>query len=195
MQRFIKLILVLALSLGAFSIVNAQDQKPISPEKRKLIAELISLTKAGAQVTEISDTLLESMEKSYPLVIKQSLRSYDQMSQSEQDKISASLTESYLSFSKKFRKRLPQVINYEQFVNDLVYPLYDKYYSEKELADLVAFYKTETGQKVVTTMPILMAESTKLSETLLVPKLLELVDKIIKEELNNFEEELTKDEG
>lgn len=38
-------------------------------------------------------------------------------------------------------------------------PLYTKYYTEKEIEDLTAFYKSPTGKKMVETMPDLMKES------------------------------------
>ncbi len=195
MKRFIKLTLIIAFVLSVISISSAQEQDTISPEKRKLIAELLVLTKTGAQVVQITDSMLDSMERTYPIIIKQTLDSDGQLSKVDQDKLSARLAASYRSFSKKFRERLPKEIDYAQFVEDMVYPLYNKYFTEKELADLIAFYKTETGQKIVTAMPVLFAESTKLSETLLVPKLMKLVDEIIKEEINTFEEDLAKDEG
>jgi hypothetical protein len=39
--------------------------------------------------------------------------------------------------------------------------LYDKYFSEQELTDLVAFYRSATGQKALMVMPELLAESVR----------------------------------
>ncbi len=192
-QKIIKVALLFICVLSINSYVAAQNT--ISPEKKKLITELISLTKAGVQAAEISDTMLDSMERTYPIILKQSLKSSGQLSQSEQDKFSDRLTLSFKTFSRRFREELPAVIDYEKYVNDMVYPLYDKYFTAKELADLVAFYKTETGQKIVTTMPQLVVESTKISETLLVPKLIKLADKLIQEEIKNLEREIVKEDG
>ncbi len=183
-KKLFQVTIVLVFIVAANNFTQAQNS--ISPEKRKLIAELITLTKADTQVVEITDTMLESMEKTYPLIIKQTLAGNGQLDKIEQDKLAARMISSFQSFSKKFRERLPKEINYGQFIKDAVYPLYDKYFTEKELADLVAFYKTETGQKIVSTMPKLFAESTAMSEKFLLPKVLELVDKIVKEELDTF---------
>ena len=35
----------------------------------------------------------------------------------------------------------------------LAQPIYDKNFTEKEIGDLLAFYQTETGKKVITVMP------------------------------------------
>jgi len=42
---------------------------------------------------------------------------------------------------------------------DLIVPLYDKYLSDKEIKDLIQFYRTPLGQKSVQVMPKLIAES------------------------------------
>ena len=55
----------------------------------------------------------------------------------------------------------------EENVNDLfnrMIPLYSKYYNEKEINDLIVFYKTPTGKKMVETMPQVMNESMKIGE-------------------------------
>ncbi|MGI8670641.1 MAG: DUF2059 domain-containing protein [Aridibacter sp.] len=184
MRKFLQLTIILVFIIAANNFAQAQDS--ISPEKRKLIAELVTLTKADTQVVKITDIMLASMGKTYPLIIKQTLEGNGQLDKIEQDKLAARMNASFQSFSKKFRERLPKEIDYGQFIKDTVYPLYDKYFTEKELADLVAFYKTETGQKIVSTMPELFAESTAMSEKFLLPKVLELVDKIVKEELDTF---------
>ena len=50
----------------------------------------------------------------------------------------------------------------EQNVNkmiELYIPIYDKHYTEKEIKDMIAFYKTETGRSMVKKMPALLQES------------------------------------
>src|SRR5579872_5763280 len=42
---------------------------------------------------------------------------------------------------------------------DLAVPLYDKYYSHEEIKGLIQFYQTPLGQKTLSILPKLMAES------------------------------------
>lgn len=195
MKKILKLTLTIAFLISLNSFAVAQDKKEISEEKQNLIAELIEITQTNKQILEITDNLLESMERTYPLVLERSIRKDSNLTQIQQEEISRKATESFKSFNKKFRERLPKEIDYGQYVKDTVFPLYDKFFTEKELADLIAFYKTETGKKVVVTMPKLFAESTKLAETILLPKVLKLVDKILKEEIKVLEDSLKKNEG
>jgi uncharacterized protein len=42
---------------------------------------------------------------------------------------------------------------------DLIVPIYDKYFSDKEIKDLIQYYRTPLGQKTIEVMPKLFAES------------------------------------
>lgn len=185
MNRFIQFTLILTTIFSFAVISNAQEQDKISDEKRRLIAELIVLTKTDQQIVEITDTMLATLEKNYPIIVEQTLARNNDLSVSEKKDLSESMSEGFLSFSKKFRERLPKEIDYPKYVRDVVYPLYDKYFTEKELKDLIAFYRTDTGQKVITTMPQLFADSEKMSQIHLFPQVLKLVDEIFKEQMEN----------
>ncbi|KAA1158986.1 DUF2059 domain-containing protein [Pseudoalteromonas distincta] len=45
--------------------------------------------------------------------------------------------------------------------------VYDKHFSEQEIADMLAFYKTDTGQKILEKMPVVMQESMQMSQSLM----------------------------
>lgn len=42
---------------------------------------------------------------------------------------------------------------------DLLIPVYDRYYSKEDLDDLIGFYRSALGQKLLTTLPNVMRES------------------------------------
>lgn len=52
---------------------------------------------------------------------------------------------------------LKTVFNLEQIVQQML-PIYDKYYSAEELTEIIAFYKTPTGRKVIEVTPKILAE-------------------------------------
>lgn len=47
---------------------------------------------------------------------------------------------------------------FNKILNEDMAELYDKYYSKKEIKDMVRYYKTKTGQKTITTSPELQRE-------------------------------------
>ncbi|WP_294293838.1 DUF2059 domain-containing protein [uncultured Chryseobacterium sp.] len=49
-------------------------------------------------------------------------------------------------------------VSSEEF-SKLYIPIYAKYYSESDLDELIRFYKTPLGQKIITNTPLIMKES------------------------------------
>lgn len=70
---------------------------------------------------------------------------------------------SYPNISSEFWKKAISEENVNDLFNRMI-PLYSKYYNEKEINDLIVFYKTPTGKKMVETMPQVMNESMKIGE-------------------------------
>lgn len=59
---------------------------------------------------------------------------------------------------------LKVVLNVDEIIPRLV-PVYDKYFSEDELKELIAFYKGATGRKLIKVMPLIMEDSMKATES------------------------------
>lgn len=186
MKGFVRFTLVLTAVLGFVFAANAQEGPALSAEKKKLISELVVLTKTDQQIIDITDKMLESMEILYPTIVEEFMSGTPDLSAYEKELLRKEMESGYKNFSQKFRERLPVEIDYRQYVEDSIYPLYNQFFTEKELADLVAFYKTETGQKTITVMPQLFAESLKLSQQFLLPKIMDLADRIIREEMDKL---------
>jgi hypothetical protein len=49
-------------------------------------------------------------------------------------------------------------------IEELLVPIYLKYYTEKELDDMIAFYKSPTGKKMIESMPGVMQESMEIGK-------------------------------
>lgn len=179
-----KNLIIVCLFLITFTVFSGavQAQNVISENKKKLIDEIIVLSKSDQQFVEITDKMLEAMEKMSPLILTQTLENNEELSPEEKKKITDTMDVRFKTFSKKFRERFPQRIDTKKYVEDLLYPIYDKFFTEKELTDLIAFYKSETGQKFISVTPQLVEETNKITQSKLLPQVLNLVEEIIKEE-------------
>jgi len=61
---------------------------------------------------------------------------------------------------------------------ELIFKLYDNTYSEAELAEAIAFYKTSTGRKTAAFLPTLSAAAQKEFVSIVVPQLQALVQPV-----------------
>jgi uncharacterized protein len=160
----------------------AFSQEAIADEKRRLIAEIAVIFKMDTLTAQILDNVLAEMEKTYPMGFAAAVDNNPSLTPEEKARVKASSTESYSAFSRKFRKRMNESVDFSKYIQDSIYPLYDKFYTEQELRELVAFYRTPTGRKVIETLPNLHAESQKMAREKLLPQILTIVQDLIKEE-------------
>jgi uncharacterized protein len=192
-----KVISLAALSLAAaFALAppaSAQTPPPppppahvIKPEKRALIKELLELTEVAKMAAQMMDTTMAQMDTQLPQIISQSMLADPNLSPAEREQINQQVAASTARFSKRFRELLPQRVNFGQLMEELYYPLYDKHFTEAELKDLVAFYKSPTGRKFIQATPQLMQEAMAAANQVLTPKLLALLREITEEEKKNL---------
>lgn len=128
-------LMVLAFSMCVFS----QDR--IAPAKKAKIEKLIEVTgslKIGAMMGKA--------------VVNQMYQAYQKMGTSIPD-----------SVFKIMENEIGIIIDNEMKVKsgliDQICGIYDKYYSEKNIDDLLQFYNSETGKKVIATLPDVTQES------------------------------------
>ena len=179
-QLFCLIVVITASALAAM----AQDA--ISPAKRKLIAEFIVVSKIDKQMDQLLDVLFTAQDAMYAEAVRKSVERRTDLTPKKKEALELSMIEKSKAFSTKFRERLPAAVNFPDYIEQAVYPIYSKAFSEKELADMVAFYKSETGQKVMVMMPQLITESMEVAQRVLFPKVTKLVDDIIAEDLEGL---------
>lgn len=75
-------------------------------------------------------------------------------------------------------------------IEDVSYNLYDKYFTESEIRDLVMFYKSPTGRKTTAVTPDLFAESMSNTMTALKPKVAEIMSELMAEEVDRTKKAL-----
>ncbi|MHA3044068.1 DUF2059 domain-containing protein [Riemerella anatipestifer] len=64
----------------------------------------------------------------------------------------------YKGASDAFWDGLEKRIKPEELI-DIIIPIYDKYYTEEDVDELIKFYKTPVGKKVISTMPDIYRDS------------------------------------
>ena len=86
----------------------------------------------------------------------------------------------------KYRDRVVKKIDVNQLIEQVSYPIYDKYFTESELRDIIGFYKSSTGKKANAILPQLVGESMSRTNEILLPKMTSIMTEIIAEELANL---------
>ena len=191
------LLLVFALFVS-INAVNAQDpgSKPaqnISPQKLALIKQLLELTNSKKTVDAMLKAQAEQMDKQMPDMVWQmvsNMKELKALTAEQREQVRSQVIETSLRAGKRTYDLLLAKIDFNKIVEDISVPLYDKYLSENELSDLVAFYKSATGKKILDVMPNLVADSMARATEEIMPKISEVISQVQAEETDLITKEI-----
>lgn len=177
MKKILFAILTTAISSGFSVAVNAQETR-ISAEKKELIAEVITITKADKLTQDVARAVANSYNEGYPALIRSVVNARTDLTPTQK-----TMVVNYLlkrdNAAEQYRQRVLDAIDFREFVEQIYYPLYDKYFTADEIRDLIQFYRSSTGQKVLAVTPEMSAESVAITQKLLMPKIVNTSDQVI----------------
>jgi uncharacterized protein len=158
----------------------------IKPEKRALITELFTAMEADKMAQQVADVMLGQMEPHLMRALAQSIPDGARLSAAEREQFQQRMAESTTRIWRRLRELLPQRVRFSEVMEQIFFPLYDKHFTETELKELVAFYKSPTGKKFISVVPQLTQESMTKTGELVMPKLSALVNELVEEELKSL---------
>lgn len=153
----------------------------ISPAKRALIKDLLEITQASKNANQVMDSMVRA---ELPKLVSSILKSVPSLA-SDRPEAQKQFSEVASRMAVKYRDRVLQKIDLSQLIEQVSYPIYDKYFTESELRDIIGFYKSETGKKAIGVLPQIMGDSMSRTNDILLPKLSQIMTEIIAEELLN----------
>jgi hypothetical protein len=187
--KTMSLAVVLACCLAMASPGRAQNtQNTMTPEKRALINDLLKVIQAERNIQASMTMAIGVMRKSFAELISKTVPNEIGEKTSESDEARKRAAELTSKTMERFQDRLMKEINVSELVENVTVPLYDKFYTESELKDLIAFYKTPTGQKSISIQPQLTGEGAARTMDYLMPKM----QKITREMSDELEGEIKK---
>jgi hypothetical protein len=184
MRYAIKLAGLSLFLFGSFCTA-AKAQDDIKPAKRALIKELYLATRADKLAESFTNVILTQMERDLPKMISETPEMAD-LKTKDREQVQRTIVETSARVFRRFKELMPQRINFAEVMEQMFYPIYDKFFTEEELKDLVAFYKSTTGQKSIEVMPQLMQDAVQRSSQALNAKVMELVTEVMQEEKKNM---------
>ncbi|AYO57174.1 hypothetical protein CO230_02955 [Chryseobacterium sp. 6424] len=81
-----------------------------------------------------------------------------QMMESTFEQILSYYQSTYPDVPTEYWQKAMKLANFDQVIDQII-PVYLKHFSESEISDVIAFYKTTTGQKIIIKMPVIYQES------------------------------------
>jgi uncharacterized protein len=183
-NRFLPGLIALALC-GAIAL-PAYAQSDPTPEKKALIKELLGLMNAGYNSEAVSSQIMEQLQAPVATMISDNMRGWIQsqkLAPAVQKRLEAEVHEFAQRVLTRVRHEFPKRVNYRELAEEVMLETYDKYFTEAEVKDLIAFYKTSTAQKFIRLAPQISAEMFPRIEKLIGPGLTQLINESFDDEL------------
>ncbi|AFY40263.1 Protein of unknown function DUF2059 [[Leptolyngbya] sp. PCC 7376] len=175
----------IALSVSLAPISVFAESEPIHPEtisaeKLALIDELRVLTKRDENATQVLDIMMSQMQE------QASVMSQGLFGEDADPAMTAVFDETFARIMDRMYTLMQEKIDFVAVQQEIDLKLYDEYFSEPELADLIAFYKTPTGQKTAEIYPQLTQRSMQLFGEEVTPTMIEIQQQVLMEEFAEF---------
>jgi hypothetical protein len=138
----------------------------------------------------------EQMDKQLPDIIWQAvadMKELKSLTPEQREELRLKVVSNSLRSGRRVYELIQEKIDFNKLIEDVSLPLYDKYLTESELRDLVVFYKSPTGKKVIEVMPNLVAESMTRTAEVVLPRFTEIMRQIQQEETQRMEKEIRAD--
>ncbi|MGH9966872.1 MAG: DUF2059 domain-containing protein [Pyrinomonadaceae bacterium] len=198
MLNIIRLAGVLIILLTLSFPVAAQQQQTTATEKQALIKELLTTLDIKKNSDAIVKTMFDQMEREMPELVWQTVSVMPEIKRLTPDqlqKLREETNATMASASKRMRELFVQKIDLAKLTEEISAELYEKYFSESELKDLIAFHKSATGQKFLEVMPNFFAESMTKTRDRILPAVTELMNDISKEQTERIQKQVTSMES
>jgi uncharacterized protein len=166
--------------------IPAHAQNEPTPEKKALMKELLGLMNAGYNSEAVANQFMEQLQAPVASLISNEVRGWIQeqkLAPAEQKRLEAEVAETVQRVLTRVRAEFPKRVNYRELTEKVISEIYDKYFTEAEVKDLIVFYKTSTGQKFIRLVPQISAEMFPRLEKLIGPELTQLINESFDDEL------------
>lgn len=170
---------VAALLIGATLATPATPAAAeIAERKRLLIQELLEISGGARATQQVAQMFLAQLETVYGTLVDQVVRSEGDLTPEQRRALRTHLSD-FDAFAVRFREHFPERVDLASVMQEVYTPLYDKYFDEAELDQIVAFYRSPAGRKTITVMPALLQEGIDATLPRVEPKVMELVGEIL----------------
>ncbi len=157
----------------------------ISESKRKQIQELLAISGGASMPEQMAQqqTYVELMRirPSYQPMMEFAVSEQQDLSKEEQQKLLEKLSD-FEAFATAFQTRFTERLNFSKIVAEVYYPLYDEAFSEDDLTEMLAFYRTRVGRKTIELMPGIMQSAAKGIDEAVRPTAIEVIQGIVADE-------------
>lgn len=182
---------VIAILFVAFCCQTSFSQETASPEKQALIREYWEIS-GGRKLANETFDLMSAQEQNAPKPLLSLIEQDKNLTALQKQELRQMSAENAKSINKRFFDAFKQRFNMGQMMEEITFQLFDKNLTENELRELIAFYKTPTGQKALSVIPKLFTDMTTQFGEKYGLKIRDFINETMEAELTQLKQNLRK---
>jgi hypothetical protein len=178
-------VFVAVISLSCFTALSIAQQPELT-RKQALVIEFRRLT--GADRVNMSINLsTEDVKKS----LSETVDMDSELTEAQKRDLTKDVEEGYARIEKLAKDFFADRDQLNKISEEVIFKLYDTTYTEAELTEAIAFYKTPTGRKTAAFLPVLSAEAQKGFIAQVIPKLQAVIQPASEAETTKLKQKIT----
>lgn len=194
-RKIIRVVFFMVLTLVFSSnFLIARESK-----KKKAFNEFVEVFKIQEHYNQIQNMMVFQGRNALTMQFNQYLPTVTEMTDAKQgkfDEVQKELTVMRESSEKNLMDQitieLEKELSFSKFIDEVYYPIYDKYFSASDLKSIVKFYKSSVGQKFMSTGPNIVKEVMTSFNEIYGQKLQAILETSLQGEMEKQKESLEK---
>ena len=172
--------LAMAGLAAALCLAPLSAAAEVSPQKRVLIVELVELSGSQRVGPSVAGHFLQGLRPHHAQLVQDVMTSEKDLHPAEREALTKHLSD-YDAFAISFTQHFSEEIDLDAVLIEAYLPLYDRYFEREELEQIVAFYRSPAGRKMVHVLPELVQQGLEATIAAVEPQLMRLVGRILAE--------------
>ncbi|MBS1996909.1 MAG: DUF2059 domain-containing protein [Cyanobacteria bacterium SZAS LIN-2] len=161
----------------------ASSTTAIDPAKKAAIKELVELTKMHEQVGAVRDLMINQSRRTVDNLVAKKINSDASIPEERKQAMLDELSDSSDRIINRYLTLSKERINMAAMMEQVAYKVYDQCFTTSEIQDIIAFYRTPTGQKTLREMPQIVQRTIVASTEALQSQIFDVVKEVSDEEL------------
>lgn len=179
------------LALVVFALVSVAGtfgQNKVDPEKLALIKEFLQITEATKGAAETSDMMLGLQAEATASTVNALIDNDEDIPPEMKEELKKTIAETSERSDKRIREFFAGRLNFAQIIEEVAVSVYDKHFTAGQLRDIIAFYKTPTGKRLIEVTPALTSDLMTGMMEKMGPKLQDFIKEAAEAELKILKE-------
>ena len=156
------------------------------------VKELLGIIKMENSFISMNNVIISQIQSKYFQTAEQEFDA-SVYTEEQKEQVGKTLQDQFGELVSSYQSHIEENMSYEKITNEIYIPVYKQHYSEKEIDELIQFYKSDLGKKLLETNSKVTEEIATKSAEKYDPLIIEFAEKEISRSIDTVKEKLNEE--